>query len=421
MASWHEVIAHVAHNVEKHYDRLKTRLQNRIGRNNGLMILPYRGYGSINRLYLKGRVLEDKGITTPEDDDSVWDNLLNMYKRFESDEIPHAKVQVRFQEVEQIVTADEEGFFEVRIESPSPLTEDKMWWEVDLELLEPQSKVPVTTTGTVLVPGPQAQYGVISDIDDTVLQTGAENLLLMARTVFLGNARTRLPFKGVAALYRAFFEGISGDSRNPLFYVSSSPWNLYDLLSDFFHLQDIPIGPVLFLRDWGLTATEILPLDNRDYKTKVCRQILDDFPSLRFILVGDSSQQDPEIYSELVKYYPERILAVYIRNVSKDLERPEGIRKLAEEVLEAGSTLILADDTLPMARHAIQQGWIKAAAFPEIKAEKKADEAPPGTLEKALKGDEEAPTMVLKGEKTEDGDQTVEIQPPTNDLIDSDE
>lgn len=402
MAKWQDVIAQFAHNVEQHYDDLKLRLQNRIGRSNDLMILPYRGYGNLDRLYLKGRVLEDKGIASPQDDDSIWDNLLNMYRRFESDEIPQAKVLARFQSVEKVVTTDEEGFFQVTIDPPEPLVEDKMWWEIELELLEPQGKAPVRATGTVYVPGPQAQYGVISDIDDTVLQTGAESLLRMARTVFLGNARTRLPFKGVAAFYRALFEGMPGARRNPLFYVSSSPWNLYDLLSDFFHLQDIPIGPVLFLRDWGLTENEILPLDNRKYKTKVCRQILDAYPNLRFILIGDSSQQDPEIYSKLVKMYPDRIMAVYIRNVSKDLERPNAIRKLAEEVLEAGSTLILADNTLPMAQHAIEQGWIRAEAFPEIKAEKRADEAAPSPLEKALGIEEEAPTVVLKGEKPED-------------------
>ena len=69
----------------------------------------------------------------------------------------------------------------------------------------------------------------------------------------------RLPFPGVAAFLRALYAGAGGGERNPLFYVSSSPWNIYDLLSEFFSLNDIPIGPVLFLRDWGLTDVELVP------------------------------------------------------------------------------------------------------------------------------------------------------------------
>ena len=64
--------------------------------------------------------------------------------------------------------------------------------------------------------------------------------------------------------------------------------------------------------------------------------------------------------------HPERILAVYIRNVSRRPERVEAIRKLAAELEKAGSTLILADDTLAAARHAASQGWIDPAALPEI-------------------------------------------------------
>jgi phosphatidate phosphatase APP1 len=254
---------------------------------------------------------------------------------------------------------------------------------------------------------------VISDIDDTVLQTDAAHLMRMARMVFLGNARTRLPFKGVGAFYRALFRGTMGKdkpgsaetrSNNPLFYVSSSPWNLYDLLSEFFQLQDIPIGPILFLRDWGISEEELLPTQHRSHKLKVIQNIIDAYPKLPFILIGDSGQEDPEIYAEVVQKHPQRILAIYIRNVSHELKRPEDIRTLAKKVAEAGSTLILADDTIPMAEHAAAQGWIEPASLAEIREEKKADEAPPSPVEKLLGEDEkaEAPTVVVHSESPQE-------------------
>ena len=90
-----------------------------------------------------------------------------------------------------------------------------------------------------------------------------------------------------------------------MFYVSSSPWNLYDLLSDFFNLQNIPIGPVLFLRDWGLSDQGFLPTRNRSYKLGYIKEIIETFNDLPFILIGDSGQEDPEIYTEVVSLYPE--------------------------------------------------------------------------------------------------------------------
>ena len=197
---------------------------------------------------------------------------------------------------------------------------------------------------------------------------------------------------------------------NPLFFVSSSPWNLYGLLSEFFHLQDIPIGPILFLRDWGITQEEILPTDHRKFKRETIHLIMDMYPKLPFILIGDSGQEDPEIYEEVDCAYPHRILAIYIRNVSHNLKRPEAIRGLAKKVTDAGSTLILADDTLPMAQHAAAQGWIAREALAEVGAEKKADEAPPGPVEKIL-GEEEkpaAPTVVIKAESPKETKATVE-------------
>ena len=91
------------------------------------------------------------------------------------------------------------------------------------------------------------RFGIISDIDDTVIRTDATSLLGTFRSTMLANARTRLPFPGVAALYRA----LHGAGTNPLFYVSSSPWNIYDMLSDVLAIRGIPAGPLL-LRNWGL-------------------------------------------------------------------------------------------------------------------------------------------------------------------------
>ena len=382
MTDWQWALAPYVHSIEKRYDALKYRLYDALGGPGPVKILTYRGYGTPERFFLKGRVLEDRGVTRAAEEDTLWENLLNAYKRLASREIPHARLQARFQGQTLEIEADEEGMFELWIEPDEPLPQDQRWHEVVLELLEPEvddQEGPVRATGRVLVPPPDAAYGVVSDIDDTILQTDATNLLRMARTVFFENAHTRLPFPGAAVFYRALHA-----EKNPLFFVSNSPWNLYDLLAQFFELQGIPGGPLLFLRNWGVYKDELLPLDHEKHKLPVVRQMLELYADLPFILIGDSGESDPEIYHQLVEEHPGRILAIYIRNVSRTPERSEAIQALAERVVEAGSALVLADDSLGMARHAVNHGWIASQALEAVKREKQADEGPPGEFERLV-------------------------------------
>jgi phosphatidate phosphatase APP1 len=97
-----------------------------------------------------------------------------------------------------------------------------------------------------------------------------------------------------------------------------------------------------------------------------------------FLLVGDSGQEDPEIYAELVRERPGRVKAVYIRNVTPHAERLSRIEALAREIEQAGSTLVLADDTLAVAKHAAMHGWIASDALAEIGGEKRDDEGATG-------------------------------------------
>lgn len=362
MGNWHRRIAHAANYLEGYFDAAKSRIGKAIRKAHPVKIFAYRGFGSSKQVWLKGRVLIDKRIR-PEVTDGRWKNLVNTFKRFNSDEVPFAKVRTRIRETSTILTADEEGFLESEVKLVEPPPQDRLWHEVQYELLEAPDfgNAHATERGFVLIPPAESTFGVISDMDDTVLQTGSSSIWRMVRTILFSSARTRLPFEGVASFYRALQRG-GEDRNNPLFYVSSSPWNLYDLLMDFFAIQGIPEGPLL-LRDWGVSETEVLPTDHRYHKLSSIRKILDTITSLPFILIGDSAQEDPEIYHEIVQLYPGRILAVYIRNVSKLLTRDESIRKLAQSVESSGSTLVLANDTTAAAQHAIERGWIKAEDY----------------------------------------------------------
>ncbi|MCB9076665.1 MAG: DUF2183 domain-containing protein [Anaerolineaceae bacterium] len=346
--------------VDAGWSRLKFKAKWRLGRFDLLDVLVYFGFGTARQVYVRGRVLECKGMAGAAEDDSLWRNFKQMARRFSSDEIPGAVVQVNFLGAAVQAKTDHEGFFEVTLKPQRPPAPDKLWHPVEVRLLEPQhprQPQPVIGTGEILAPPAQAEFGVISDIDDTVVETAATSLIKMLRIVLFSNAHTRLPFEGVSEFYRALQAGQAG-TQNPIFYVSSSPWNLYDLLVDFFRIHHIPHGPLL-LQDYGLEPGQWLHADHQKHKLRQIERVLTILPDLPFILIGDSGQQDPEIYREVVHRYPDRILAIYIRDVSLDRRQAE-IETIAAGLGPAGVEMLLVKDTQLAMQHAAAQGFISA-------------------------------------------------------------
>lgn len=367
---WRSRLLSLAAGLEDTIDAALARRALRTGRKNPLIIHAYRGYGTQARVRVRGRVLEDASIPAASERDLAWHNVLNTLRRFESDEVPGARVRLTLGGATQELVTDGEGYFDTWIAPRQALPADALWHDAGLELLAPRdpARTAPTAVGRVLVPPATAKFAVISDLDDTVVRTGATSARALLRSVFLENARTRLPFPGVAALYQALRDGASGDENNPIFYVSSSPWNLHDVLSEFLAIREIPEGPIM-LRDWGLTDRELLPTSHGSHKLEAIRDIIELYPTLPFLLIGDSGQEDPEIYREVVARYPSRITAIYIRNVTPDASRVERIRALAREVSEARSELLLTSDSADVAAHARDRAWIAGPAFARVLAE----------------------------------------------------
>lgn len=361
-----------AHGVGKNLRGIKRSFDRRIGKTERPHIVPYRGYGDASRILVMGRALRDPGLTEAVASDSWVKNLVNSYKRIETDELPGACVRAAFGALTHDLVADNEGFFRATLPLSTPPPPDAGYWhDVRLELIEPAGDAEaVVAIARTLVPPTDAEFGIISDLDDTVIQTGATNLLRMVRATLLGNARTRVPFAGVAAFYAALQRGSTGTAFNPIFYVSSSPWNLYDVIEQFLALQRIPMGPTL-LRDWGVSL-ERIPFGHAAHKIAGIRHILDMYPTLRFILIGDSGQQDPEIYREIIREYPSRIAAAYIRDVTPGTSRASVLAAVAREIAEVGGRMIVAADTTVAAQDAAAAGWITADALREVREEKNA-------------------------------------------------
>jgi phosphatidate phosphatase APP1 len=372
---WAATLTRLLARAERGVDAAKYGVGRRLGGRRKTVIVPYRGYGRRDRLWLKGRVLREPDIPAAVAGDPLWRNLLATWRRFESDEVPGARVRVEAAGASVEVEADEEGYFNAWLPLDEPLPTSIQAVPVVLRLLSPATREPVVCSGEVVVPPTTARLAVVSDIDDTVVPTDARRLLRMARNTFTRNAHSRAPFPGVAAFYRALRSG-RGAEGNPFLYVSSGPWNLYDLLLEAFRLHGLPAGS-LHLRDWGLSAGQLLPHRHQEHKLGAIRQAMELWSDLPFLLIGDSGQEDPEIYHQLASEASGRILAVYIRNVSRDLARPAAIGELATELAASGGTLLLAPTAWELAEHARERGWIAADALPAVAAALGRDGAPP--------------------------------------------
>lgn len=361
MSDWTRVLAALARRADAWGDAARERRRAGRGGTRAAHVVPYLGFGTPERLQLAGRVLWGAPLPPAGDADTSLTNLLHFYRRMASDEVAGARLVARHGARDVDVVADDEGYFQLELEPVPPLdaaSPDGGLHAVELRLVHPAPPpgTPGVAQGLVMLPAARARFGIVSDIDDTVVQTHVRNRLKMLLLLARSNARTRQPFDGVAELYGALQAGAGGDDANPVFYVSSSPWNLYTPLVEYLQVQRIPLGPLL-LKDYG-DHTLFALRDHHTHKQACLERIFETYPRLPFVLIGDSGERDPEIYADTVRRHPARVLAVYIRTVQAAAARLGAMQALAASAREHGVPFELVADSAAVAAHAASLGLI---------------------------------------------------------------
>jgi phosphatidate phosphatase APP1 len=310
-----------------------------------LRIEPYVGHGSEHGVVVRGRVLDDPNPSEPVQGEGIGAAVRRSVRQFLTDELPDVPLRVTVAGTTVETATDADGYFQVRLQTdPGRLTAP--WTSGTVELGDEYRGItdPRTTPIEVRVPGPEAAFGVISDIDDTILESGVQRIGRMIRQTLTGSALTRTPFPGASELYGDLAAG-----ANPVFYVSSSPWNLHGFLVAFIRHREFPMGPVL-LRDLLGTSA------GREQKPGRIQEVLDLHPRLRFVLIGDSGERDPEIYAAVARANPGRILAIYIREVR--LDPGDGRVEQVSGTWSEDVPFVLAADTDAVRRHALALGLL---------------------------------------------------------------
>lgn len=308
-----------------------------IGHLDTLFVQPLYAFGNEYEIQVKGRVIEAYKQSRPSENKTVLHNLLAAVRRYAGSSVPDVWVSITFQGETRHVLSDEEGIVRCSFfahDAISMKTEAEVVFRIQVheESLSRQKQIKARESPTQRIGvyrfASNHRVGLVSDIDDTILISHATRMGKKFWLSISKNAYTRRPLPGISRLYRL----ISQQGRNPIFYVSSSDWNLYDMMQDFMRYRDLPDGTLLMQAlSINLKSFWKSGGGNHHHKLDKIELLMQLYPGMKFILVGDSGQKDPELYAEVVHRHPARILAVYIREIKEDNARKEKLQRSVDQ------------------------------------------------------------------------------------------
>lgn len=310
------------------------RAGRRLSRGSDPLVKGFLGYGTQQWVRVLARVVvaSPRGEQTAafEATSKVVRDGIRGWRNFVNPPMPDAPVSIEIQGQTFPATADRGGVVDVTI--PIPL---ELGWHTIT--ITPEGGRPAQAE--IRVVDETRKFGIVSDIDDTVMITALPRPMLAAWNTFIVDEHARNPTPGMPVLYDRMS---SSDDVGLLVYLSTGPWNVATTLKRFLERNLYPKAPLL-LTDWGPTPTRYFR-SGKDHKISQLRRLAEEFPGYRWFLIGDNGQHDEEIYGWFEEHYPDRVEAVVIRQLSA-----------SEAVLAGGRSQHLR---IPGHRHAAP--WIYA-------------------------------------------------------------
>jgi phosphatidate phosphatase APP1 len=294
-------------------------------------VITYTGYGSERFVRVLGRVVlrRPKAVSGWE---KAFDDFVKRrgFRNYLTTPCVHADFKIRLGGKVYRSQTDRGGYIDMRLFDHG-LTPG--WHEIVIQ----SGASPDTIAYVQIIPDSQ-EFGIVSDIDDTIISTYLPRPLIAAWNGFIRDEHARQAIPGMAVMYREFTDFFG---QAPVFYLSTGAWNTQPFLTRFLRRHRFPVGPML-LTDWGPTNTGFFR-SGIDHKINSVLQLFQDFPNIRWLLVGDNGQHDPQIYSDFAVIAPDKIRAVGIRQLTA-----------TEQILSHGTTVPQVDGGTDMSP------WVEA-------------------------------------------------------------
>ncbi|MFE4194296.1 App1 family protein [Paenarthrobacter sp. NPDC056912] len=337
---------HFALRLDDAWLRFQTRLAIRRGR--VVTVIPYAGYGTTSWVRVLARVVRsdprDSGKGSRAGNLKPLQESMRGWRNFTSAPVAHAAVQVTIAGTVHDVEADRGGVVDARI----PVALHAGWHTITL-----QSGESGTVEAPVEIVADDTDFGVVSDIDDTVMVTALPRPFLAAWNTFVLNEHARTPTPGMAVLYERI---VRTAPKAPVLYLSTGAWNVAPTLSRFLSRNLYPAGPKL-LTDWGPTPDRWFR-SGQEHKRSSLERLAEEFPGIKWLLVGDDGQHDEAIYSDFAQRHPQNVKAIAIRQLSPGEAVLAGGRSKSGEQPTPGIPWVYAPDGAGMSDQLEQLGII---------------------------------------------------------------
>ncbi len=284
-------------------------------------VICYTGYGSTSTLRVLGRVIlvprraqTSLGKATEE--------LIRRrgFRNFFSTSCVRAPFEIRVGSKTVTGTTDRGGYIDHRVRDHG--------LSVGWQQVEVSSAGSEPSVADVQVVGDDVRFGMLSDIDDTIITTFLPRPMIAAWNSFIRDESARQAVPGMARMYNSL---LARHPEAPTVYISTGAWSTHGFLSRFLRRHGYPVGPML-LTDWGPTNTGWFR-SGWAHKAESLLQLTRDFPHISWLLVGDDGQHDPTIYADFARIAPDHVRAIAIRQLTP-----------AEQVLAHGTTTMIEPD-----------------------------------------------------------------------------
>lgn len=284
------------------------RVRSSRGRRRGYkpLVIAYTGYGSTSWVRVLGRVV----LAKPDANNKAHSNRVHKkeesirgWRLFTSIHVTKTRVTVTMNDQTFWVQPDRGGV----IDAVLSISLSPGWHALEMHAAGGTKKV----TATVNILDPDTHFGVISDIDDTVMITALPRPFVAAWNTFILHEHARASTPGMAVLFERLCQSTL---QPPVFYLSTGAWNVAPTLKRFLSRNLFPTGPLL-LTDWGPTP-EAWFRSGFFHKQNTLQRLAEEFPNIKWLLLGDDGQHDEEIYKNFCNSHPNNVAAVAIRQLS---------------------------------------------------------------------------------------------------------
>ncbi|MCV9926646.1 App1 family protein [Flavobacterium sp. LS1R49] len=275
----------------------------------------YRGYANDQELIVMGHVFKPSSSNDYDFQKKHFKNATSVIKLFQIKTIPNHDVYLKHGDRQIHTKTLDDGFFKFCI----PLKKQTGFGWMDYHVSITHKNETITCASTFIRPH-EGDLGIISDIDDTFLVSHTHNFFRKLYILLFRNVNDRKIFDEVVPHYKALSSAgrDNKNEKNAFFYISSSEWNLYRFIVRFAKIHELPRA-VILLKDikTGLTDFFMSGRGNHDHKFEKIKHVLEFYPNLKYVLLGDDSQHDPILYERICKIFPVTVKAVYIRQTGK--------------------------------------------------------------------------------------------------------